>query len=93
MVRNGSREAVKNSREYKDWRELLINYLIEAGTVGKKQAEIVTKFEHHASAAVITGELEALQSEDKVQLFHITPKGGSGRKYKLWRATTKIIEN
>lgn len=72
----------------KDWRDDLVHFLITGGTVGRKQTEILARFQSRVKAAQLKGELEALWAEDKVQKFIV--KETQGRGYTLWRATTKI---
>lgn len=77
-----------------DWRDMLHDYLIKAGTTGKKQSEIVTRFQGKMQAAQIKAELNTLHLEDKVQKFDVPSSGGrSGRGAVVWRATTKLVEH
>lgn len=71
------------------WHETLIGYLIEAGTVGRSQSEILTRLGHKVTRGEIMEFLEALKSVGKVQRFEIGHEA-AGRPRNMWRATTKI---
>lgn len=68
------------------WQYLLKRFLLEAGTVGRKQGEITKKFANVLPDEVIM-ELEALWAEEKVQRF-TTPTHGP--KLVIWRATESL---
>jgi hypothetical protein len=77
-----------------DWREDLIDFMIEGGLIGRKQSEIIIRFDHVATIAQIVAELEFHAAEDKIQKFVMHPTGRKGgRSYIIWRATTKIMES
>jgi len=76
-----------------DWQSKLIEFLIEGGVIGRKQAQIVTKFDAFATAKRLEQELEFLAADDRVQKFNIPASGRrGGRRFTVWRATTKILE-
>jgi len=76
-----------------DWRDVLHDYLIKAGTSGRKQSEIVVRFQGKVDGASIRSELEALHLADKVQKFEIPTPARGGRSATVWRATTKLVEH
>lgn len=69
-----------------NWQYLLKRYLLEAGTIGRKQGEITKRFNNILPDEVIM-ELEALWAEEKVQRF-TTPTHGP--KTIIWRATEAL---
>lgn len=73
----------------KDWRDDLAHFLITAGTTGRAQSEILSRFQSRAKAPAIRAHLEAWLAENVVQKFMLPTKG---RKTLVWRATTKMIE-
>jgi hypothetical protein len=76
-----------------DWQSNLIEFLIEGGVIGRKQAQIITRFDSFASAKRLEQELEFLAADDRVQKFNIPAMGRrGGRRCVIWRATTKILE-
>jgi len=76
-----------------DWQSTLAQYLIRAGTQGRKRGEITRFMERWANADMIENELNALQAEGKADKFSVRPANGrSGRSIVIWRATTKILE-
>lgn len=74
------------------WQEGLQRALIEAGTNGLAQREIIKKLENVALAEEIIPELEYLLACDppKVQKFIVKTKG---RPKTVWRATTHILKD
>lgn len=76
-----------------DWQSALIEFMIEGGVHGHKQARIVSRFDSFANAKRLEQELEFLAADDRVQKFNIPATGRrGGRRYVVWRATTKIME-
>lgn len=76
-----------------DWRSGLVEFMIEGGVVGHKQAAIVTRFDNFATAKQLEQELTFLAADDRIQKFNIPATGRrGGRGYTVWRATTKIME-
>lgn len=73
------------------WQEHLQGILIEAGTEGMSQRDIVKKLENVALAEDIIPELEFLLNckPPKVQKFNVPTKG---RPKTVWRATTHILK-
>lgn len=76
-----------------DWRDMLADYMIKAGTVGKKKSEIVTRFQGKIGTPQITAQLDVWHLEDKVQKFDIPSPSRGGRTSVIWRATTKLVED
>lgn len=75
-----------------DWEADVIDYLINAGTVGRDQSDLLRRFQGRARADMITDLLDAHQLEDRVQKFVLLPNGGKGRRKTIWRATTKMVQ-
>lgn len=76
-----------------DWQSDLIEYMIDGGVHGRKQAHIVARFDAFANSKRLEQELEFLAADDRVQKFNIPATGRrGGRRYVVWRATTKIME-
>ena len=73
-----------------DWREWLSQRLIEGGTNGVKQRDLIYPLRDHAEASEITEHLEVLKELGKVQKFKVKTKG---RPATIWRATTLILED
>lgn len=77
-----------------DWRDHLDDMLINAGTTGLKQREIVARMQNLATAGDIAQHLTALLAEDKVQRFVVPSRlGTGGRPATWWRATHLILES
>jgi hypothetical protein len=77
-----------------DWQDQLIEYMIDGGLIGRKQSDILAKFDTVANAERINAELTFLAAEDKVQKYVVPPiSRRGGRSYIVWRATTKIMEH
>lgn len=74
------------------WQEDLIDYMINGGTAGRNQSDILRRFQNRATTDMITSELESYQIEKRMQKFMYPPKGGKGRPTTMWRATTKMLE-
>lgn len=74
-----------------DWREMLRDFLIQGGTEGWGQREIVKFLENVCLADDIAGELEFLLNcnPPKVQKFLVPTKG---RPKTVWRATIHILK-
>lgn len=72
-----------------DWREKLRNFLLQAGTDGRKQKDIVFYLQEVVTAAEITQHMTAWKAEGKVDRYTV-PTGG--RPATIWRATTKMLE-
>jgi hypothetical protein len=74
-----------------DWRETLRDFLIEGGTEGWPQREIVKRMEGTVLAEDISEQLEFLLNCDppKVQKFLVPTKG---RPKTVWRATIHILK-
>ena len=75
--------------QHSDWRAGVEEFLINAGTNGRKHSDILHRFQLAADAPTITNHLEALLAERKVDRFRLKTKG---RPAMYWRATTKIME-
>lgn len=82
-----------NKKLIHDWRDSLREFLINGGTDGRSQSEVVAKFNGYASAESLTNELEALHLDDKVQRFDVMSETGKGRPKLVWRATNKMLES
>lgn len=74
------------------WQESLRTVLVEAGTEGIGQREIIKKLEHVAVADEVLPELEFLLNCDppRVQKFTVPTKG---RPKTVWRATVHILKD
>lgn len=75
-----------------DWQIDILDWLINAGTVGRDQSELLRRFQGRASSEMITSFLESYHLEQRLQKFVYPPKGGKGRRKTVWRATTKMVE-
>lgn len=73
------------------WQEHLRDILIEAGTEGRSQRELIKILENVAMADDIIPELEFLLNckPPKVQKFTVPTKG---RSKTVWRATVHILK-
>lgn len=73
------------------WQDMLRDFLIEGGTDGWRQRDIITRMEHCADAEMLKNELEFLLNCDppKVQKFYVPTKG---RPKTIWRATIHILK-
>jgi hypothetical protein len=65
--------------DHVEFSEVLRLYLLTAGILGKKEAEILRHFRHRPKTEIVM-ELEALWAEHKAQRFTIG-------KFIIWRAT------
>lgn len=81
-----------NAPQYRDWHEVLREFLIAAGTNGRKQKEIVARLQPYVAADEIEPYLTLLQSERKVQKFRVPPSKRGGRPSTVWRATTEWMK-
>lgn len=72
------------------WRERVIDHLINAGTVGAQQTELLTMLRRQANARDMLRFLNVLKAENKVQVFRVP--SARGLTANVWRATTKILE-
>lgn len=77
---------LRNGEVRLNWQYLLKQYLLEAGTVGRKQGEITKKFNRVLAEEIIM-ELEALWAEELIQRFTAPTHGP---KVVIWRATDKL---
>jgi hypothetical protein len=71
-----------------DWQEELVHILVDAGTVGLTQYQIIKRFDHWILAGQLLNELEILRLQNKVQRFRVPTKG---RPAIYWRATNLIL--
>jgi hypothetical protein len=73
------------------WQEMLRDILVEAGTDGIGQRELVKAMEAHVLVDDITNELEFLLNcnPPKVQKFVVKTRG---RPKTVWRATIHILK-
>jgi hypothetical protein len=77
----------------KDWQLELTNMLIDAGTVGVTQNEIMNRFRPMGEPELVMNELEVLREMHKVQRFEIPPEQGEKRRVQIvWRATNLITK-
>jgi len=74
------------------WQDAIRQVLINAGSEGMGQREIIKKLEHVAVADEVLPELEFLLncSPPKVQKFTVPTKG---RPKTVWRATVHILKD
>jgi hypothetical protein len=75
-----------------EWQEDLIEVLVNAGTTGLKQSEIVSYFARKASSESLVRELEILHAQQRVQKFMVKKPSGAGRPAVVWRATIHILK-
>jgi hypothetical protein len=68
-----------------DWQAKLTEWLINAGTVGRRQSELISRVSTKVDDREVLSFLNSLLAEGKVQKF-ILPGGVI-----QWRATTKIL--
>lgn len=83
-----------------DWQVDLVEYLINGGTVGRSQAELIKRASNRVNASDVIKYLYALQSERKIQSFAVAPKQWNYKpNYRtiiydpkiVWRATIDIL--
>lgn len=74
------------------WQDQLVECLLAAGTVGKKQTELVLRFKNIVKTAELTNELEAMLGVRKVQKFSVPSPNGKGRQTIVWRATNELTK-
>lgn len=74
------------------WQDQLVECLLAAGTVGKRQTDLILRFKNHVKVAELNNELEAMHAARKIQKFEVPNPGGKGRRAILWRATTELLK-
>lgn len=81
----------KKGEPAQNWQEVLREFLIEGGTEGWGQREVVKKLENMVTVDDIVPELEFLLNTNppKVQKFLVPTKG---RPKTVWRATIHILK-
>lgn len=77
---------------FSDWRSLLVDLLVGAGTTGIKQRDIIHKLQAYADADTLIDELQSLRKQRKVQKFGLPSGPRGGRPATVWRATKLILE-
>jgi hypothetical protein len=93
MYESHDEQGEKETVMVTDWQSGLVEFLIDGGVIGRKQAQIVSRFDGYATAKRLEQELEFLAADDRVQKFNIPAVGRrGGRRFTVWRATTKILE-
>lgn len=73
------------------WQDIMRDILVEAGTIGLGQRELVKKMENYVLVDDIVNELEFLLNcnPPKVQKFTVKTRG---RPKTVWRATIHILK-
>lgn len=74
-----------------DWQGTIVRMLINGGTTGLKQGELLVRVGREVTGAQLTEFLNTLLMEHKVQKFRVPI--ARGQPAIVWRATTKITEN
>lgn len=73
-----------------DWQVDLVEYLINGGTVGRSQTELIKRASNKVNAPDVNAYLHALASERKVQKFIVSDGFKWSKQEIVWRATTEI---
>lgn len=72
-----------------EWRDKLVQVLVQYSEAGIRHTEILHKFQAVANAEELTGELEGLWKDGKVDQYSMPTKG---KHAKIWRATNLILK-
>lgn len=71
-----------------EWRDKLRSFLIQGGTDGRLQRDIIFYMQHYATAVELNSHMEAWRIEGKVEKFSVPTRG---RPATVWRANTTLL--
>lgn len=88
----GRKDQAKG-RQQSFWDEQVILFLVNGGTLGRTQREIMLRYKGTIDSVALNAFLEALREEGKLDRFRVPHPSGKGNPRTVWRATTKILES